>query len=147
MLSPDVVLLRRLHYSVAQESPDREVSGIVDVSAGDIRDLYLAADVLVTDYSSVMFDFAVTGKPIVLYVEDYQSYTTRHRQHYFDILEESPGPVATSAEELAGIVQDLPTHITQKAAQYRRFQQKFCPFDDGQATQRVIDRVFAGALS
>ena len=74
-LGPGFCLLPRLHYKVTHLRGDPDVSGVVDVSYHpDVAELYLAADVLVTDYSSTMFDFAVTGKPMIFYAYDLAAY-------------------------------------------------------------------------
>ena len=75
--------------------------GVVDVSFyRDVSELYLAADVLVTDYSSVMFDFALTGRPIVFYAYDLDRFRDEIRGFYFDLLPQAPGPVARTEDEL-----------------------------------------------
>src|SRR6185312_833190 len=64
------VFLLRVHYMIAAALADGHGAMLNVSDVPDIRDLYLAADVLVTDYSSAMFDFAVTGKPMVFYTYD-----------------------------------------------------------------------------
>jgi CDP-glycerol glycerophosphotransferase len=136
------VFLRRLHYSVAPLA-DAATDGVVDVSSyADIRDLYLAADVLITDYSSVMFDFAVTAKPIILFMSDYAAYTNHSRQHYFDILEKPPGPVCRTAPEVGDVLNDLNRVSHECSAPYEQFRRQFCYLDDGLASRRVVERVF-----
>ena len=78
-LGPDHVLLLRAHHFMATNRAWRGGDGfVVDVSDyPDIADLYLAADVLVTDYSSAMFDFAVTGKPMLFFAYDLERSATR----------------------------------------------------------------------
>src|SRR6185369_1237381 len=87
-LGPDTVLLVRAHYfnvPPSSGSAPARSGGIVDVSAYPaVEDLYLAADVMVTDYSSAMFDFAVLNKPIVVFVPDWQVYQEL-RGTYFDL--------------------------------------------------------------
>jgi CDP-glycerol glycerophosphotransferase len=104
----------------------------------DIRDLYLAADVLITDYSSAMFDFAVTRKPIVLFAHDLDEYRDGVRGFYFDLEAEAPGPLCRTSDE---IIDALGEHNA-RSDRYERFRQRFCPLDDGRAAARVVDRVF-----
>src|SRR4051794_9303548 len=92
-LGPDHVLLVRSHNMVTGRSVLDEMPGVLDVSLyPDVRDLYLVADVLVTDYSSVMFDFGVTGKPMVFFAYDLERFAESIRGFYFDFLPLGPGP-------------------------------------------------------
>src|SRR5215213_10738215 len=101
LLGNDHQLLIRSHNMVTGRAQVAEQPGVRDVSSHpDIRDLYLAADVLITDYSSAMFDFAVTGKPMVFYTYDLAHYRDSVRGFYFDFLPEAPGPVVQTTPEL-----------------------------------------------
>lgn len=145
-----VVLLVRMHSVVTSRLDGGHGSRAVDVSGHpDIAELYLASDLLVTDYSSTVFDFAVTGRPVVLFPYDLDDYD-RGRGFYFDYHDWSPGPVVTTTEELAeavGRALDPPgTGPWTPDARYRRFVERFCPLDDGGASDRVIDGFFAPVL-
>jgi CDP-glycerol glycerophosphotransferase len=141
-LGDDHLLLIRLHHFIGARLGglgDR----VRDVSAyPDIRDLYLAADVLVTDYSSAMFDFAATGRPIVFFVYDLASYRDEVRGFYFDLEDVAPGPLCATGDEVIEALRDLDAVHASNAGRYRAFQERFCPFDDGHASQRVAERVF-----
>lgn len=146
-LGPDVVVLLRMHYWVSLDSVPRS-DAWRDVSRHpDIRELYLAADALVTDYSSVMFDFAVTRKPIVLLAYDLEAYRSTMRGHYFDITERAPGPVCGSTDEVAEQLGDLAGLLRRSSPAYDEFRAEFCSLDDGHASARVVDRVFGPAAS
>ncbi len=103
----------------------------------DVAELYLAADVMVTDYSSTMFDFAVTGKPMAFFAYDLDDYRDRERGFYFDFLPEAPGPVVTTTAELIDAVEHLGDGGY--AERYERFRERFCHLEDGRATERVLD--------
>ena len=107
----------------------------------DINDLYLAADVLVTDYSSAMFDFALTGKPIVLFAYDVEHYRDVLRGFYFDLDEITPGPVLRTLEEVLDALSDLPGVRTEWSDRYQAFRARFCHAEDGHAADRVLDLV------
>jgi CDP-glycerol glycerophosphotransferase len=107
----------------------------------DVRDLYLAADVLLTDYSSTMFDFANTGRPIVLYAYDLDRFRDEIRGFYFDLLEAAPGPVLADTEEVADALADLPGLEQQHADRYAVFRDRFCALEDGRATDRLLSRL------
>lgn len=103
----------------------------------DVNELFLAADVLVTDYSSVMFDFSVTGKPMAFLVPDLAEYEA-NRGFYFDFRAEAPGPLFASATELVGAIGLLGDY----SAKYVAWQRKFNPHEDGKSASRVVDLVW-----
>ena len=105
----------------------------------DLRELYLAADALITDYSSAMFDFALTGKPILLYVHDLERYRDELRGFYFDLCAEAPGPLVRTTTELVSELRDLDAVTERYAGAYARFRERFCHTEDGRASERVVD--------
>jgi CDP-glycerol glycerophosphotransferase len=142
-LGDDHVVLLRLHPSQAAHAPGGG-DGVIDVSGrGDIADLYLAADVLVTDYSSTMFDFAVTGKPMVFFTYDLADYRDVTRGFYLDFERDAPGPLLATTEEVCAALRDLDHVVASYADAYARFAERFCSLEDGRAADRVIDAVFA----
>jgi len=140
-LGPDTVLLVRAHYFYVDAARTPRAVGarrIVDVSGyGTVEDLYLAADVMLTDYSSAMFDFAVLDKPLVIYAPDWPVYREL-RGVYFDLTATPPGPVATTYDELVAIFTEDRRDDAARAA----FRERFCYLDDGRAAERVVRRVF-----
>ncbi len=142
-LGPGHVLLMRRHYFLGGRTPVPHSDQVRDLSAyPDISDLYLAADVLVTDYSSVLFDFAVTGKPIVLFLYDLEHYRDRLRGFTLDLVAEAPGPMPTDQAGLTEALSDLPALVRDYGARYAAFRKRYCHLDDGRATQRVLDRLW-----
>ena len=101
----DTVVLMRMHSVVSTRRSEDATGRVLDVSDHpDIAELYLAADVLVSDYSSAIYDFAVTGKPIVLFAYDLEHYRDGIRGMYLDYEEWAPGPIVTTVDELAATV-------------------------------------------
>jgi CDP-glycerol glycerophosphotransferase len=138
------VLLLRLHYWVSAAVADVPGPFTRNVSRyQDIRDLYLAADVLLTDYSSSMFDFAVTGKPMVFFTYDIDSYRDTLRGFYFDITEQAPGPQCRTTDEVIGALGDLRRTTEEHRGTYAEFAARYCPLDDGHAAARIVDRVWS----
>ena len=132
-------LMLRLHYMLTGRLAALDHPGVRDVSfEPDVAELYLAADVLVTDYSSTMFDFAVTGRPVVFYAYDLEDYRDAQRGFYFDFVPDAPGPVTRTTTELAEAVRDVDGWRERYAARYARFRQTFCHREDGHATDRVL---------
>ncbi|WP_165978306.1 bifunctional glycosyltransferase/CDP-glycerol:glycerophosphate glycerophosphotransferase [Actinomadura darangshiensis] len=145
-LGDDHVLLLRAHHlitdrdRVTADCPDHFV---IDVSRyPDIAELYMAADVLVTDYSSAMVDYAILGRPIVLYTYDLDWYRDHVRGFYLDLEAEAPGPIVKRSAEVAEAVKAAPGSEQDYADDYDRFFVKYCPHDDGQAASRAVDRIF-----
>jgi CDP-glycerol glycerophosphotransferase len=140
-LGEDHVLLVRLHSIVAGRLQPDPGLPVLDVSdEPDSAALYLAADVLVTDYSSAMFDFAVTGKPIVLFPYDLAHYRDDLRGFYVDIEEVAPGPVVLTSRELVETIGDVDRLAGDRwADRYAAFRDTYCPLEDGHATDRVLD--------
>jgi len=141
-LGEDHVLLLRLHNMVTGRLAD--TGTVRDVSPwADIADLYLAADLMVTDYSSTMFDFAVTGRPLLFFTYDLDDYRDRLRGFYFDLAEVAPGPLIATGKELLTAVADIDSITAAYADRYAGFRRTFCALDDGHATERVLDLLFA----
>ncbi len=143
-LGADHVLLVRGHHHMADDVPAGLRPGFaVNVSAyPDITELYLVADVLVTDYSSAMFDFAVTGRPILLFTYDLAEYRDSLRGFYFDLEAEAPGPLLATSAEVVEALRDIDSVAAASRAAYQRFAGRFCCLDDGKAGARVCDRLF-----
>ncbi|MER7543779.1 CDP-glycerol glycerophosphotransferase family protein [Spirillospora sp. NPDC127506] len=142
-LGDDHVLLLRTHHLVTDKDRPAADGFVIDVSRyPDIAELYMAADVLVTDYSSAMFDYAILGRPMVFFTYDLERYRDHVRGLYFDLVAEAPGPVVRTSAELAKAVKAAPDSEERYADAYGRFFVKYCPYDDGHAAARVVDRVF-----
>ncbi|MFI6880058.1 CDP-glycerol glycerophosphotransferase family protein [Streptomyces sp. NPDC050400] len=144
-LGDEHVLLIRPHAHVVEPVPGAGDGFVWDVSAQagitDVMDLLLVADVLVTDYSSVMFDFAVTGRPMLFFTYDLEHYRDRLRGFYFDFEEKAPGPLLQTSGELIAALRDVTAATGPYERAYAEFRSAFCDFDDGGAARRVVDRM------
>lgn len=144
VLGPSGRLLIRSHYFHDRDARGRRRTRgrAVDVSDhGSVEDLYLAADVLVTDYSSAMFDYAVLDRPIVVYAPDRDAYLLA-RGVYFDVTAEPPGAVALTFAELLEVFRSGAVTGADAQRARQRFRARFCTLDDGHAAERVVQRVF-----
>ncbi len=146
VLGPDHVILIRGHHHLAN---DVQAGGRRDFALNvtgypDISELFLITDVLITDYSSVMFDFAVTGRPMLFFTYDLEQYRDQLRGFYFDFEAEAPGPLLASSEEVLAAVKDTGPMATRYGPGYQAFAAKYCPLDDGKAGARVCDRLIQG---
>ena len=143
-LGPGHVLLLRDHYYLFRRTARGGRPDLVDVSAHpEIADLYLAADALVTDYSSAMFDFAVTGKPILLYVYDLERFRGELRGFALDLEAEAPGPMLHDQDELVAALLGLDAVRARHAERYAAFRARHCGLEDGRAGDRVVRALLA----
>jgi CDP-glycerol glycerophosphotransferase len=143
-LGPDTRILLRGHYFYGSIGFPPRHPRVLDVSSHpSVETLYLAADVLITDYSSVMFDYAVLDKPLVIFAPDWEIYKAV-RGVTFDLAAEPPGVFARSFDELVDAFRT--GAVGDKAATEARakFRQRFCALEDGHAAERVVRRVFLG---
>ncbi|MBX0313379.1 CDP-glycerol glycerophosphotransferase family protein [Planococcus glaciei] len=134
------VLLSRMHYLVAESFDFSRHDGVVlNVSDyPDIRDLYLISDLLITDYSSVFFDYAILERPIIFFMYDLAYYRNQLRGFYFDIEEKAPGPIVRTETELFQAIDERIHFYMTPYSMLTRFKQEFCSLEDGRATERVV---------
>ncbi|MGW5861398.1 bifunctional glycosyltransferase/CDP-glycerol:glycerophosphate glycerophosphotransferase [Streptomyces sp. NPDC055239] len=147
-LGDGFVLLVRGHYFYDRGlSPLEELHRrglIIDVSTYDsIEELGLASDALITDYSSLMFDYANLDRPIVVLADDWETYSVT-RGVYFDLNEQAPGAVALNQDEIERVLLGGGWRDEDAAARRAAFRRTFCEFDDGHAAERVVRHVFLG---
>ena len=145
-LGDDYVFLVRGHAfnARADSSGSARMPGCVDVTDyPEVSDLYLAADAAVVDYSSLRFDFGVTGKPMVFHVPDLQRYQDT-RGWLFDFEPTAPGPLVATTDEVVG--RGCATSTGSGASTPRptnAFRADYLDLEDGRAGERFVDAVFA----
>lgn len=143
-LGPKYVTLIRGHSRTLLPGAEVNAPGVIDVTGyPDVSELFLAADALITDYSSVMFDFTVTGKPVFFFTPDLAHYRSTLRGFYFDLIPVAPGPVISTLAELVALVQSRDSIAPEFAAKYAAWRARFNPRDDGRAADRVVVRLLA----
>lgn len=140
-LADEYVLLIRMHYLISDQiNLEGLESFVYDVSNyEDIRDLYLISDLLVTDYSSVFFDFANLNRPILFFVHDLEEYKNELRGFYFDFEKEAPGPLTRTTKDLISEINHIGNYDLEKV---KNFNMQFCSLEDGRASQRVVEKIF-----
>jgi CDP-glycerol glycerophosphotransferase len=138
------VILFRAHFLIANSFDFESQGGFVrDVSQiDDINELYVASDMLITDYSSVFFDYANLRRPIVFYMYDLASYADTVRGFYLD-LTELPGRIVERQDELVTAIRDAGRPDEQAAAVLDEFAGVYTPLDDGGASGRVLEHMLA----
>jgi CDP-glycerol glycerophosphotransferase len=140
----DTVILFRKHHYIVDPVPETADGFVRDVSAyPDGTELMLAADVLMTDYSSMMVDYANTGRPMLFFTYDLDAYEEEIRGFYLDdFVGTVPGPLLRTSDEVAEALQRLDAVRAGYADRYAAFRERFCELDDGHAAARVVDRLF-----
>ena len=142
-LPPGFQMLYRGHTNTHAAHKTKVAGGAIDVTKyPDVTELYLAADILITDFSSVMFDFTVTGKPVLFLAPDLERYRAE-RGFYFDFEATAPGPILKTDSEVVAALARIDEISAEYSVKYRAWQQKFNSLEDGKAAARVADIVFS----
>lgn len=139
------VLLIRSHYLNHVVLPPTVAGRVIDVSARhDVTPLLTLADALVTDYSSVLFDYALLDRPMLFFGYDYEEYAGESRGTYFDLPEVAPGPFIRTEDEFFAAVEALDLAAGDGYEEDReRFRARYGEYDRGDAARTVVDRFFA----
>lgn len=143
-LGKDYVVLLRTHYFIADSL---DVTGLEEFAYNvskydDISELYLISDLLITDYSSVFFDYANLKRPILFYTYDLDKYRDQLRGFYMDIESEVPGPLLFTNEEVVEAIKNIEDIKEEFKEKYDGFYERFCSLEDGHAAENVAKRVF-----
>lgn len=145
-LGEQYVVLVRAHYFYGRSAGTAAGDRVVDVTGHPgVEELCLASDALITDYSSLMFDYACLDRPIITYAPDWAAYRAA-RGTYVDLLSgrpgDTPGAVATTEDELRELLRTGAWRSPEAAVLRAAFRSRFCPYDDGHAAERVVRRIF-----
>lgn len=140
-LSDDYVIIVKYHYLIMDAidwTPYKDFIYHYDVKC-DIAELYLVSDMLITDYSSVMFDYSILKRPMLFYAYDLENYMHNLRGFYFDFMNEVPGPISQTTEEL---IEDIRGYKEEDYMEkYNKFAEKFNHADDGHASGKVVELI------
>ena len=134
-----VILLRGHRFHRRRRQTRRQLLDVTDYP--EINDLILAADVGVLDYSSLRFDLALTGRPMIFLVPDLDRYETG-RGFMYDFRSSAPGPLLDTTAEVVDALRDLDGVVRRHAAEYARFNETFNSTQDGRAAERAVEAFF-----
>ena len=137
----EYLILFRPHYFIANSFDFDKYKGFVYNVANidDINELYIISDILITDYSSVFFDYANLKRPMIFFMYDLEHYKNESNGFYID-LNELPGPIVETQEDLEKSIEDVDFNIG-SSKKYKEFNEKYNYLDDGNASKRVIEKV------
>ena len=144
-LGDEYTLIVKFHYLVKENIDwSRYDNFVIECDAEwDIQELYLISDMMITDYSSVMFDYSILKRPMIFFAYDLDNYKNNLRGFYFDMFEEVPGPICQTNEEMIKFIKNYTEedYQTQFGEKYKKWSEKFNPFDDGNASKKVIELI------
>lgn len=141
----EYVILLKMHHLVSENLEiDGELKDFaVDVSGwDDIQQLYVTADILITDYSSVFFDYAHSRKPILFFVPDLEHYVSNVRGLYLNMKKELPGPLIKDNDELIDAIKNIADVESEYSEKYDEFYERFCSLCKGSSGKDIVDLVF-----
>ncbi|KIH69756.1 bifunctional glycosyltransferase/CDP-glycerol:glycerophosphate glycerophosphotransferase [Salinicoccus roseus] len=140
----EYIILLRMHYVVASKMDLTGLEGFAyDVSKyDDVSELYLASDMLITDYSSVFFDYANLRRPVLFFTYDIEKYREQLRGFYIDMETELPGPLLMTNGAVVDAIENIGEIEEEYQERYDAFYDRFCSWDDGRASEKVVDAVF-----
>lgn len=140
----DTVLILRMHYLISNALDISDYSDFVyDYSNyPNISDLYLVSDLLITDYSSVFFDYAYLKRPILFYPYDYHLYKEELRGFYLNYEKDLPGKIAENSKQLLAEINHALAHPDMSANEkFMNFYNRFCAINDGLSSLKVVNYV------
>lgn len=144
-LSEEYILIVKYHYLIMDQVDWTAYKGFIyafDMSY-DISMLYLVSDILMTDYSSVMFDYSILKRPMVFYCYDLEGYRKELRGFYFDFIQVAPGPIIEESDALVKYLKGFDTEQYEEdyKEKYDRFSKEYNHLDDGMASERVVELI------
>ncbi|WP_341460941.1 CDP-glycerol glycerophosphotransferase family protein [Staphylococcus haemolyticus] len=137
ILRPHIIISNALNLS--ESLNDFVVDG---TKYPEISDLYLITDICITDYSSVMFDFANTKKPLLFFTYDLEFYKNRLRGFYFNFEKEAPGPQIKTNDGLIEAIKNIDDIQEEYREKYKAFYNRFCTFEKGIASKTIVEKFF-----
>lgn len=143
-LGDEYIILVRTHYFISDQLDLNQYKGFAyNVSKyDDITELYLISDICITDYSSVFFDYANLKRPILFYTYDLEKYRDMLRGFYLNIEKDVPGPLLFSDEQVIDSIKNIEQVQEEYKERYEDFYNRFCYLDDGNASKRIVEKIF-----
>lgn len=144
-LGDDYIIIMRMHYFIATKMDISEYEGFAyDFSFyNDIGELYLVSDLLITDYSSVFFDYANLKRPMLFFTYDIDKYRNTLRGFYIDMENEVPGPLLKTTDEVIDTIKNINDMNEKYKDRYDLFYNRFCEWDDGNASERAVHHLIS----
>ena len=141
ILGDEYVVIFKPHYLISNKFKDIKLDNFLfsfDENV-DINELYVMSDLLITDYSSVFFDYAILNRPILFYMYDLEEYRDELRGFYLDINKELPGKITIDEDELLSVIKN--ENYKEYDEKLKEFRKTYNDLEDGKASQRVINNL------
>ncbi|PJM73832.1 hypothetical protein CS006_01260 [Bifidobacterium primatium] len=143
-LGPEYQLGLRVHQFAAsgfnEEDLDSRVINLSNVKS--MEELFLISDMVITDYSSLMFDYAVLNRPLLFYVYDLEEYRDHLRGFNIDLESEAPGPLLFTTDEVIDAIRRSDEVEQQYRGAYQTFRERYCTYETGHACEQIYKQVF-----
>lgn len=137
-LGKDYIVLLRLHPVVRSKSTHATNDFVIDVSDyPNLNELLIVSDYLISDYSSIPFEYALLNRPMIFYSYDLECYT-KERGFFEDYHEQMPGPVVQSTKEIVDVIQSNKFDLNKIAD----FSKVWNTFSDGHSTDKLINNIY-----
>lgn len=133
------------HYMLQNHVGPGDLKGKIIPAVMDTNEVLSVTDILISDYSSIFFDFLAVDRPILFYVPDLAEFKG-YRGLYYE-MDRLPGPVVSSAGRLGELFGNLHRILPEYEMKRQEARNRICPNDDGQISRRVIETVFEGKVS
>lgn len=142
-LEKDYVIIFRTHYFVSNSFDFEKYKGFIFNMSNhdDVNECYILSDIIITDYSSVFFDYANLKRPMLFYMYDLDEYQGKLRDFYFDLFE-LPGPIVKTQDELEKEILNIDSYLEKYKEKYEAFNNKFNYLDSGKCSNKVIQKIF-----
>jgi len=138
-LKDEYVMIVKYHYLVEDCIDWSLYKDFIYHFDDDITQMYLVSDILITDYSSAMFDYSVLKRPMLFYCYDLDKYKNELRGFYFDFQKEAPGPISKTTKQLLSDIKEYKRE--EYVERYQNFSEKYNPWDDGRSSEHVVELI------
>ncbi len=142
-LKDDYIIMIRMHHFAAKGySVPEDGEFIFDLGNYQyVEDLYSISDILITDYSSVMFDYALLNKPMIFFVYDMEEYCEALRGLYVDFSQEAPGPLVRNTQEIINAIVNSDEEQKKCSDRIKKFREKFLTYENESSSKLVVKKV------
>lgn len=142
-LGEDYIVIFKPHYLIINRYENLEEFLYTFNEQIDINELYVMSDILVTDYSSVFFDYAILNKPIIFYMYDLKDYEENLRGFYLDIYKDLPGEIFEDELQVINTIKNISEYAENKRDVLAEFNKRYNYLQDGHSSRRIIKKIIS----
>lgn len=140
-LGDEYVVIFKPHYLIINKYISEDLDGFLYTvnEYEDINELYAVSNILITDYSSVFFDYAILKRPIYFYMYDLNDYMKNLRGFYLDINKDLPGKIIIDENKLLTLIKENEKYLKENEKELKKFNNIYNNLQDGQCCKKVIE--------